>query len=60
MPIDIEVSGGIATIVLNRPEAMNSIDPQMRVALDAVWDRIRGDSAIQVALVPDQDLCNKE
>lgn len=51
MPIDITVSQGIATIVLNRPEAMNSIDPEMRQQLDAVWERIRTDTSIQVAII---------
>ena len=35
MPIDITVEDHVAVAVLNRPEAMNSIDPEMREQLYA-------------------------
>jgi E-phenylitaconyl-CoA hydratase len=51
MPVDISVEDHIAVIVINRPEAMNSIDVEMRIALDAAWQRVRSDDDIHVAIV---------
>jgi E-phenylitaconyl-CoA hydratase len=51
MPVDISVEDHIAVIVINRPEAMNSIDAEMRIALDAAWQRVRSDDDIHVAIV---------
>ena len=51
MPIDVTVKDKIATAVINRPEAMNSIDPQMRAELYALWDRIRTDDGIDVVVI---------
>ncbi len=51
MPIDVTVKNKIATVVLNRPEAMNSIDPQMRGEMYALWDRIRSDDEIDVVII---------
>ncbi|GAA4327604.1 enoyl-CoA hydratase [Pigmentiphaga soli] len=49
--VDIAVQDYVATVVLNRPEAMNSVDPEMRLELFAAWDRIRTDPGIRVAVV---------
>ncbi|MDM9559349.1 enoyl-CoA hydratase/isomerase family protein [Bordetella petrii] len=51
MPILFEVQDHIATITLNRPEAMNSIDPATRGELHEVWKRIKHDDAIRVAIL---------
>lgn len=51
MPINITVENHVAVVLLNRPEAMNSIDPEMREELYAAWDRIRGDDDIRVAII---------
>jgi E-phenylitaconyl-CoA hydratase len=51
MPIDVTVEDNIATVVINRPEAMNSIDPGHREQLYAVWDRIREDDEIHVVVI---------
>ena len=51
MPVDVTVEDHIATIVLNRPEAMNSVDPETRKLLYAVWERLRTDDDIQVAII---------
>lgn len=40
MPVSIEVSEFVATVVLNRPEAMNALDPESVSDLHAAWDRI--------------------
>lgn len=49
--VELSVEDHIATIVLNRPEAMNSIDPETRELLHRTWDRIREDDDIWVAIV---------
>ena len=47
----ITVEEHIATITLDRPQAMNSIDPEMRDELYAIADRIRKDEDIWVAIL---------
>jgi E-phenylitaconyl-CoA hydratase len=51
MPLDIKVEDHVATLTLNRPEAMNSIDPEMRAELRAAWTRIKEDDDIRVAVL---------
>lgn len=51
MPLDIEVSDGLAFLTLNRPEALNAIDPELRVELQAAWRRIATDDSIRVAVL---------
>ena len=51
MPLDFTVQDHIALLTLNRPEAMNSIDPDMRAELRAAWQRIKEDDAIRVAIL---------
>ncbi|ALM83606.1 enoyl-CoA hydratase/isomerase family protein [Bordetella sp. N] len=49
--VEITVEEHIATVVLNRPEAMNAVDPEMRGLLHAAWDRIRHDDDIWVVII---------
>ena len=51
MPIDLTRSGSTFVITLNRPEAMNSIDPEMFFALGAAWDEFERDDSLLVAVV---------
>lgn len=51
MPIDVTVDNQVAVAVLNRPEAMNSIDAEMREALYALWDRVQNDGDIRVLII---------
>jgi E-phenylitaconyl-CoA hydratase len=51
MSVIFEVADHIATITLNRPEAMNSIDPETRIELRNAWDRIRYEDEIRVAII---------
>ena len=41
----------IGLITLNRPEALNAIDVQMRVELDILLDQIRRDDSIRVVII---------
>jgi len=49
--VEITVEQQIAVVILNRPEAMNSVDPEMRQLLHKTWDRIRTDDEIRVAII---------
>ena len=42
---------GIAVITLDRPDRGNSLAPPMQAVVRAIWDRVRDDHAIRVAIV---------
>jgi E-phenylitaconyl-CoA hydratase len=48
--LNITVEDRVAVCELNRPQAMNSIDPEMREELYAFYDRIRNDNDIYVVV----------
>ena len=49
--VEVAVDHHIATVLLNRPEAMNAVDPEMRALLHQTWERIRADDDIWVAII---------
>jgi len=51
MPVSFEVKNHIATITLNRPEAMNSLDPESVGQLREAWAETRTNSDIRVAIL---------
>ncbi len=51
MAIDVTVSDGICTIVINRPERLNAMDAEHYAALSQAWCRVRDDAGIRVAIV---------
>ena len=51
MPIVKTVQDGVAIVTLNRPEAMNSIDPESNEQLLAIWDEISIDEEIRVVVL---------
>jgi len=51
MPIDVELSGGVAVITINRPERMNAMDADAYAALSEAWQRVRDDTGIRAAVV---------
>ena len=51
MSIDLEVSGGVARVTLNRPDRLNAIDRTAEAALGEIWQRIEGDSSIRCAVL---------
>ncbi|MWB77346.1 enoyl-CoA hydratase/isomerase family protein [Pseudooceanicola sp. 216_PA32_1] len=52
MSIDWTLSPeGIATITINRPEAMNALDADHYKALSAAWIEVRDNKAVRVAVV---------
>lgn len=46
-----EVTNGVATIRLNRPQRHNALSPEMVVRLAEAWTSVREDSAVRVALL---------
>jgi len=51
MPIRYEKSGRIATITINRPEALNAIDPTTNAELVEAWADFRDDPAVWVGIL---------
>ena len=51
MTISIEVCDHIATVTLNRPEAMNALDPESVEQLHAIWQKVSSDSDIRVVIL---------
>jgi len=51
MAVLFTVEDHVATLTLNRPEAMNSIDPETRAELREAWRRIKEDDDIRVAIL---------
>lgn len=47
----VQVDGGVATLVLNRPEVRNAIDDAMRAELVAAVDEVSRDGAIRAVVV---------
>ena len=51
MKLIYEVKGNIATITLNRPEAMNAMDPELYALLSEAWIKARDDNDVWVIIV---------
>lgn len=51
MSLRIDVHEHVATLTLDRPDAMNAIDPALRAALKDAWARVRADDGIRVAVL---------
>jgi E-phenylitaconyl-CoA hydratase len=51
LPIDFTVRDNVAVITLNRPEAMNALDPESRAELAACWQRVAADDGVRVVVL---------
>ncbi|MET3515606.1 MAG: enoyl-CoA hydratase/isomerase family protein [Gammaproteobacteria bacterium] len=51
MPIIYTVQDGVAIVTLNRPEAMNSIDPESNEQLLGIWDEVSNNEDIRVLVL---------
>ena len=51
MTVDFEVTDKIATITLNRPEALNAMTPEMYSLLSEYWIEVRDNPDIWVAII---------
>ena len=50
-PVLLDVEDRVATVTLNRPEAMNALDPETFAALAEAWTEISDNPGIWVAIV---------
>jgi 2-(1,2-epoxy-1,2-dihydrophenyl)acetyl-CoA isomerase len=50
-PVLLDVSNGVATITLNRPDAMNSLDVATKVLLREIVQRVAEDPAVRCVLL---------
>lgn len=51
MPVDFEVRRHVAYVTLNRPEAMNSLDPESSAQLAEIWHEVKTNPDIRVAVL---------
>lgn len=49
--VEFTISGHVATITLNRPEARNAINPEVAVRLADAWEQVKNNDAVRVAVV---------
>jgi enoyl-CoA hydratase len=50
MPVEVTIDGGIAEVVINRPEAMNAVSPEVLADLHAALDEVE-DSGARVCIL---------
>ena len=51
MALQFSIRDQVATVTLNRPDAMNALDPETETELLDCWQRIRADDAIRVVIL---------
>lgn len=51
MGVDFLKEGHVAYVTLNRPEAMNSLDPESTERLAEIWSEVRNDPDIRVSVL---------
>jgi len=49
--VELNIENGVAVVTLSRPEAHNSVDPEMRQLMHQTWDHIRNDDNILVTII---------
>ncbi|WP_406118728.1 enoyl-CoA hydratase/isomerase family protein [Streptomyces sp. NBC_00989] len=49
--VQFEVTDHVATVTLNRPQAMNSFNQQMLDDFSALWDRVKADDDVHVVVL---------
>src|SRR5690349_612452 len=50
-PVELRVEDGVATVVLNRPNAMNAVDLAMKVRLVEVLQRVSDDPTVRCVVL---------
>lgn len=51
MPLNLSITDRVALFTLDRPEALNAIDPELRAEIKGAWRRIAEDDEILVAVL---------
>ena len=49
--LELDVSDGIATVTLDRPEVLNAFDPTMTAELASVWQALRADPEVRAVVL---------
>lgn len=49
--VEYRVENHIAFVTLNRPEARNALNPEVAVRLSRIWEQVRDDDNVRVAVV---------
>ena len=49
--VDVQVDGGLATVTLNRPEALNALNMQLKEELAEVWRGLADDAEVRAVLL---------
>jgi enoyl-CoA hydratase/carnithine racemase len=49
--ISVDTAGPLMTVTLNRPERLNALNQQMMLELKALFDGLRGESAVRVVIL---------
>ncbi len=50
-PVLTSVDNGVATLTLNRPEALNALDQEMAIALEAATAKLSADDSVRCVLI---------
>ena len=52
MPVtEFKIQGHVAYITMNRPEAMNSLNPELRFELSELWDEVEKNKDVWIAVI---------
>jgi enoyl-CoA hydratase len=51
MPLTIEKQGGVATVTIDRPEALNALDLDMSLAMAEGWEELAADDDVRVIVL---------
>jgi enoyl-CoA hydratase/carnithine racemase len=51
MPIRYDITGPVVVITMDRPEAMNALDPEHNAALAAAFARYEADDSLRAAVL---------
>jgi len=49
--VTVELRGAVALVALNRPQAMNAVNTELRTALIAAMDRVNHDAAVRAVVI---------
>ena len=49
--LDIDITDGVATVTINRPEVMNGLHPESHAEMERVWDDLGENDDVRVAIL---------
>ena len=51
MSVDLDITGCVARVTINRPERMNAVDLATAARLEAIWQQIEGDPSVRCVVL---------